>query len=221
MHNILENLLSIEKNIKSRIDELKLQNYKPNIIAVSKTFPMQDILPLINHGHIHFGENKVQEAIEKWSNIKNDFQHIKLHMIGKLQTNKVKYVIPLFDYIHSLDSLKLAEKISNEKKKKKKKLKIFIQINIGDENQKSGISVDSLTNFYNICTKELSLNIIGLMCLPPNNDNSSIYFSKMEKLSKNINLENLSMGMSQDYIEAIKYKSTYLRIGSKIFGNRN
>ena len=221
MHNILENLLSIEKNIKSRIDELKLQNYKPNIIAVSKTFPMQDILPLINHGHIHFGENKVQEAIEKWSNIKNDFQHIKLHMIGKLQTNKVKYVIPLFDYIHSLDSLKLAEKISNEEKKKNKKLKIFIQINIGDENQKSGISVDSLTNFYNICTKELSLNIIGLMCLPPNNDNSSIYFSKMEKLSKNINLENLSMGMSQDYIEAIKYKSTYLRIGSKIFGNRN
>ena len=221
MHNILENLLSIEKNIKSRIDELKLQNYKPNIIAVSKTFPMQDILPLINHGHIHFGENKVQEAIEKWSNIKNDFQHIKLHMIGKLQTNKVKYVIPLFDYIHSLDSLKLAEKISNEEEKKKKKLKIFIQINIGDENQKSGISVDSLTNFYNICTKELSLNIIGLMCLPPNNDNSSIYFSKMEKLSKNINLENLSMGMSQDYIEAIKYKSTYLRIGSKIFGNRN
>ena len=221
MHNILENLLSIEKNIKSRIDELKLQNYKPNVIAVSKTFPMQDILPLINHGHIHFGENKVQEAIEKWSNIKNDFQHIKLHMIGKLQTNKVKYVIPLFDYIHSLDSLKLAEKISNEEEKKKKKLKIFIQINIGDENQKSGISVDSLTNFYNICTKELSLNIIGLMCLPPNNDNSSIYFSKMEKLSKNINLENLSMGMSQDYIEAIKYKSTYLRIGSKIFGNRN
>jgi len=221
MHNILENLLSIEKNIKSRIDELKLQNYKPNIIAVSKTFPMQDILPLINHGHIHFGENKVQEAIEKWSNIKNDFQHIKLHMIGKLQTNKVKYVIPLFDYIHSLDSLKLAEKISNEQKKKNKKLKIFIQINIGNENQKSGISVDSLTNFYNICTKELSLNIIGLMCLPPNNDNSSIYFSKMEKLSKNINLENLSMGMSQDYIEAIKYKSTYLRIGSKIFGNRN
>ena len=182
---------------------------------------MQAILPLINHGHIHFGENKVQEAIEKWSNIKNDFQHIKLHMIGKLQTNKVKYVIPLFDYIHSLDSLKLAEKISNEEKKKNKKLKIFIQINIGDENQKSGISVDSLTNFYNICTKELSLNIIGLMCLPPNNDNSSIYFSKMEKLSKNINLENLSMGMSQDYIEAIKYKSTYLRIGSKIFGNRN
>ena len=221
MHNILENLLSIEKNIKSRIDELKLQNYKPNVIAVSKTFPMQDILPLINHGHIHFGENKVQEAIEKWSNIKNDFQHIKLHMIGKLQTNKVKYVIPLFDYIHSLDSLKLAEKISNEEEKKKKKLKIFIQINIGNENQKSGISVDSLTNFYNICTKELSLNIIGLMCLPPNNDNSSIYFSKMEKLSKNINLENLSMGMSQDYIEAIKYKSTYLRIGSKIFGNRN
>ena len=221
MHNILENLLSIEKNIKSRIDELKLQNYKPNIVAVSKTFSMKDILPLINHGHIHFGENKVQEAIEKWSSIKDDFQHIKLHMIGKLQTNKVKNVIPLFDYIHSLDSLKLAEKISNEEKKKNKKLKIFIQINIGNEDQKSGISIDGLSNFYNICTKELDLNIIGLMCLPPNNDNSSIYFSKMVELSKNINLENLSMGMSQDYIEAIKYKSTYLRIGSKVFGSRS
>ena len=221
MHNVLENLLSIEKNIKSRIDELKLQNYKPNIVAVSKTFSMKDILPLINHGHIHFGENKVQEAIEKWSSIKDDFQHIKLHMIGKLQTNKVKNVIPLFDYIHSLDSLKLAEKISNEEKKKNKKLKIFIQINIGNEDQKSGISFDSLSNFYNICTKELDLNIIGLMCLPPNNDNSSIYFSKMVELSKNINLENLSMGMSQDYIEAIKYKSTYLRIGSKVFGSRS
>ena len=182
---------------------------------------MKDILPLINHGHIHFGENKVQEAIEKWSSIKDDFQHIKLHMIGKLQTNKVKNVIPLFDYIHSLDSLKLAEKISNEEKKKNKKLKIFIQINIGNEDQKSGISIDSLSNFYSICTKELDLNIIGLMCLPPNNDNSSIYFSKMLELSKNINLENLSMGMSQDYIEAIKYKSTYLRIGSKVFGSRS
>ena len=221
MHNIVNNLLSIQNELKIKIEKLNFENYNPNIVAVSKTFTIKDILPLINHGHLHFGENKVQESIEKWSSIKSDFKDIKLHMIGKLQINKVKYVVPLFDYIHSVDSLKLAEKISNEEKKKNKKLKIFIQINIGDENQKSGISVDSLTNFYNICTKELSLNIIGLMCLPPNNDNSSIYFSKMEKLSKNINLENLSIGMSQDYIEAIKYKSTYLRIGSKIFGNRN
>ena len=221
MHNVLENLLSIEKNIKSRIDELKLQNYKPNIVAVSKTFSMKDILPLINHGHIHFGENKVQEAIEKWSSIKDDFQHIKLHMIGKLQTNKVKNVIPLFDYIHSLDSLKLAKKISNEEKKKNKKLKIFIQINIGNEDQKSGISIDSLSNFYNICTKELDLNIIGLMCLPPLDSNPEKYFKLLKKTAENLNLKELSMGMSADYEQAILNGSTYLRLGTLILGKRD
>ncbi len=181
---------------------------------------MQDILPLINHGHIHFGENKVQEAVEKWTDIKNDFKHIKLHMIGKLQTNKVKYVVPLFDYIHSVDSIKLAEKISKEQIKHKKKIKIFIQINIGNEDQKSGILIDQLDLFYKKCIEDYGLDVIGLMCLPPNNSNSSNYFSKMQDLIKKINLKELSMGMSNDFLEAIKYKSTFLRIGSKIFGNR-
>ncbi len=182
---------------------------------------MQDILPLINHGHIHFGENKVQEAIEKWTNLKNDFKHLKLHMVGKLQTNKVKYVVPLFDYIHSVDNIKLAEKISKEQIKNNKKMKLFIQINIGNEDQKTGISEDRLENFINICTKELDLNVIGIMCLPPNDNQSSKYFSKMIQLIKKIKLKETSMGMSNDYLEAINYHSTYLRIGSKIFGERN
>jgi len=182
---------------------------------------MQDILPLINHGHIHFGENKVQEAIEKWTNLKNDFKHLKLHMIGKLQTNKVKYVVPLFDYIHSVDSLKLAEKISQQQIKNNKIMKLFIQINIGNEDQKTGISEDRLENFFNICTKELDLNVIGIMCLPPNDNQSSKYFSKMIQLIKKIKLKETSMGMSNDYLDAVSYQSTYLRIGSKIFGERN
>ena len=192
----------------------------PSIIAVSKTFPMSEILPLINHGHIHFGENKVQESLEKWTSIKNDFHQIKLHMIGKLQTNKVKYAIPLFDYIHSLDSLRLAEKISNEQIKQNKFLKIFIQINIGEESQKAGISIDRIESFYEQCTKDLGLKIIGLMCLPPNN-NSKEYFSIMQSLAKKINGDDLSMGMSNDFLEAATCGSTYLRIGSKIFGNRS
>ncbi len=181
---------------------------------------MKDIIPLINHGHLHFGENKVQEAIEKWSSIKSDFQHLRLHMIGKLQTNKVKYVVPLFDYIHSLDSIKLAEKISLEEIKHKKKMKLFIQVNIGNESQKSGILIDDLEIFYKKCTEDFNLNVLGLMCLPPNNEKSSIYFSKMQKLIQQINLKDNSMGMSNDYLEAINYQATYLRIGSKIFGNR-
>ena len=182
---------------------------------------MNDILPLINDGHVHFGENKVQEAVDKWTDIKQSFNHIKLHMIGKLQTNKVKHTIPLFDYIHSLDSLKLAEKISMEEKKKNKKVKIFIQINVGYENQKSGIDSEQLENFYNICTKDLKLDIIGLMCLPPQNLDKEKYFSEMLNLSKKIRLNDLSMGMSSDYITAVKYKSTFLRIGSQIFGKRD
>ena len=187
---------------------------------MSKTFPINDILPLINQGHIHFGENKVQEAIEKWTDIKKDFHHIKLHMIGKLQTNKVKFVIPLFDYIHSLDNLKLAEKISKEELKHNKKMKLFIQINIGNEQQKNGISIDELENFYLKCTKNFNLNIIGLMCLPPNDEKTSIYFSNMQKLINKMGLKETSMGMSHDYIEAVNCKSTFLRIGSKIFGER-
>jgi len=182
---------------------------------------MSDVIPLINHGHVHFGENKVQESIEKWTDIKNDFKNIKLHMVGKLQTNKVKYVLPLFDYIHSLDNIKLAEKISNEQQKIGKKIKIFIQINIGNEYQKSGILEENLSSFYEKCIKNFGLQIEGLMCIPPNDNNSEIFFSKMRKLSDQINLPELSMGMSDDYLKACEYKSTFFRIGSKIFGGRN
>ena len=221
MHNIVNNLISIQNELKIKIKKLDFINYNPNIIAVSKTFTIKDILPLINYGHIHFGENKVQEAIEKWIDIKKDFKNIKLHMVGKLQTNKVKYVVPFFDYIHSLDNLKLAEKISKEQTKNNKIMKLFIQINIGNENQKNGIAIEELDNFYTKCTQDLGLNIIGLMCLPPNDNNTSNYFSKMQHLVNQLKLKEISMGMSNDYLEAIKYHSTYLRIGSKIFGERN
>jgi pyridoxal phosphate enzyme (YggS family) len=220
MHDTVHNLIAIEKEIYSKITRSNNDIILPQIIAVSKTFTMSNILPLINHGHSHFGENKVQEAVEKWHNIKSDFKHINLHMIGKLQTNKVKNVIPLFDYIHSLDSFKLAEKIANEQVKQKKKLKIFIQVNIGNEDQKNGISMNELDKFYKKCTKELDLNIIGLMCIPPNDEKISLYFSQMKNLANKNSLKELSMGMSSDYITAIEFKSTYLRIGSKIFGNR-
>ena len=200
-HKTINNLDLITKEIQSKISKLNYLNYNPKIIAICKTFPISDVLPLINHGHIHFGENKVQEAIEKWSDIKNNFENIKLHMVGKLQTNKVKHVIPLFDYIHSLDNLKLAEKIANE-------------------SQKSGIQKDKIGSFYKICHNDLGLNIIGLMCLPPKNITDEKYFSEMFNLSRKIKLSDLSMGMSDDYIAAIKYRSTFLRIGSKIFGSR-
>jgi len=220
-HKTINNLDLIKKEIQSKISKLNYLNYNPKIIAICKTFPISDVLPLINHGHIHFGENKVQESIEKWTSIKSDFKDIKLHMIGKLQTNKVKYVVPLFDYIHSVDSLKLAEKISQQQIKNNKIMKLFIQINIANENQKSGILIDQLDNFYNKCTNDLGLNIIGLMCLPPNDNKSQVYFSKMKELVRKLQLKDISMGMSNDYLEAINYQSTYLRIGSKIFGERN
>ncbi len=219
-HNVA-NLIEIEKEIQLKISESNNEIKMPEIIAVSKTFSLSDILPVINHGQIHFGENKVQEAMDKWEGLKNDFQHIKLHMLGKLQTNKVKYVIQLFDYLHSLDNIKLAEKISIEQKKKNKKLKIFIQVIIGNEEQKNGIEISQIENFYEKCINDLELNIVGLMCLPPNNEKSSLYFSKMNELKKKLNLSELSMGMSKDYIDAIKNNSTFLRIGSKIFGKRN
>ena len=221
MHNIVNNLISIQNEIKIKIKKLDFINYNPNIIAVSKTFAIKDILPLINYGHVHFGENKVQEAIEKWIDIKKNFKNIKLHMIGKLQTNKVKYVVPFFDYIHSVDSLKLAEKISKEQIKNNKIMKLFIQINIGNESQKNGIPIEELDNFYVRCTQEMGLNIVGLMCLPPNDNYTSNYFSKMQNLVKQLKLKEISMGMSNDYLKAIRYNSTYLRIGSKIFGERN
>ena len=217
MHQSINNLVSIENTLK--IENLELNRIK--IIAVSKTFPIDEILPLINHGQIHFGENKVQEAIEKWQEIKQDFKHLQLHMIGKLQSNKVKFVVPLFDYIHSLDSLKLAKKIAEEQNKIKKKLKIFIQINIGNEEQKSGIDEGDLEEFYKKCVNELELNIVGLMCLPPKDNNTKEYFIKMKNLAQKINVKELSMGMSNDYLDAAKHGATYLRIGSKVFGNRN
>ena len=191
-----------------------------NIIAVSKTFPMSQIKPLINQGQIHFGENKVQESVEKWSDIKRNFKHIQLHMIGKLQSNKVKFVLPLFDYIHSLDNLKLAEKISTEQKKINKRIKIFIQVNIAKEDQKSGINENLVEAFYKKCVQDLDLDIIGLMCLPPKGENVKNYFLKIKNLAKTIQVKELSMGMSSDYLEAAKLGSTFLRIGSKIFGQR-
>ncbi len=196
-----------------------LKDKVPSIIAVSKTFPVSSILPLIKEGHIHFGENKVQEAVEKWSDIKKEFNTIKLHMIGKLQTNKVKYVLPLFDFIHSLDNEKLAIKISNEQKKHVKKPKIFIQVNIGEENQKSGIMKKDLKSFYNFC-KNLNLDIVGLMCIPPFDNDPQPFFHEMNSLLKNLKLNELSMGMSKDYLLAVQNSSTYIRIGSKIFGDR-
>ena len=212
------------ENVVKNFDLVKeeISNFKDaKIIAVSKTFPISHILPLINHGHQHFGENKVQEAQEKWTSIKNDFPNLKLHLIGKLQTNKVKFALPLFDYIHSLDSIKLAEKISLEQKKKNFKPKIFIQINLGKENQKSGINEEDLLNFYQKCVTEYKLNIIGIMCLPPFDEDPSPFFKKMQNLSESLKLKEISMGMSNDYMDALKFKATYIRVGSKIFGNRS
>ena len=217
MHQSINNLVSIQNTLK--IENLELNKIK--IIAVSKTFPINEILPLIKHGQVHFGENKVQEAIEKWQEIKKEFNHLQLHMIGKLQTNKVKFAVPLFDYIHSLDSIKLAKKISQEQNKIKKRLKIFIQINIGNEEQKSGIDEGDLEEFYKKCVNELELDIVGLMCLPPKDDNTKEYFIKMKNLAQKINVKELSMGMSNDYLDAAKHGATYLRIGSKVFGSRN
>ena len=208
------------KNLNIISSEIDLKKKKSKIIAVSKTFPINSVLPLIKHGHIHYGENKVQEAKEKWASIKNDYKHVKLHLIGKLQTNKVKYVLPLFDYIHSLDSLKLAEKISVEQEKKKFKPQIFVQVNIGKEEQKNGVLVENLEEFLNSCKQNYDLNIIGLMCLPPNDGNSYQYFSEMNKLNEKNGLQELSMGMSEDYIAAIENGSTFIRVGSKIFGER-
>ena len=213
MENVVNNYNLVKEEIK---------NYNNvNIIAVSKTFPISHISPLINYGHFHFGENKVQEAQEKWTSIKTDFPNLKLHLLGKLQTNKVKFVLPLFDYIHSLDNIKLAEKISAEQEKKNFKPKIFIQVNLGKENQKSGIDEENLKSFYEKCINNFHLDIIGLMCLPPFDKDPKPYFQKMLDLSKNLSLKELSMGMSNDFKEALKFKATYIRVGSKIFGKRS
>ena len=218
MHKTVQNLIAIENQLKSSLGEINESNL-PNIIAVSKTFKIDKILPLIEHGHLHFGENKVQEAIEKWSEIKSNNTSIQLHMIGKLQTNKVKFAVKLFDYIHSVDSEKLAKKIADEQLKINKKLKVFIQVNVGDESQKSGININETNNLVIVC-KKLNLNVIGFMCIPPAGGDPTIYFKEMDKITKINNFKQLSMGMSSDYLKAAQFNSTYLRIGSNIFGQR-
>tara|TARA_B100001741_G_scaffold311383_1_gene312438 strand:+ start:1707 stop:2369 length:663 start_codon:yes stop_codon:yes gene_type:complete len=220
MHKTVENIISIQNEIKSKTKDLKMNNYSPNIIAVSKTFSIDHIKPLIDFGHMHFGENKVQEAKEKWEKIKIENKNIILHMVGKLQSNKVKHALKIFDYIHSLDNQKLAEKLAKEKINLNKNPKIFIQVNIGGEDQKSGINKNHLSSFYEFCLK-LNLNIIGLMCIPPNDNRSGKFFSEIKKLALNLNLNEISMGMSNDYIQAVENNATFLRIGSSIFGQRN
>jgi len=216
MHESVQNLI----NIKNKINQNSQSYNNINIIAVSKTFAMEKIIPLLDYGHKNFGENKVQEAIEKWTEFKNIKDSIKLHLIGKLQSNKVKHALKIFDFIHSLDSKKLAKKIATEQQKLSKKIKLFIQVNIGSEQQKSGVSVEELEELYQFSVS-LNLNIIGLMCIPPEGKNPDGYFKKLKLLNKSLGLNELSMGMSSDYISAINNSATYLRIGSEIFGKRN
>ena len=216
MHNTVKNLIYIQELIKSNANRDTLTK----IIAVSKTFPIENILPLIEHGHLHYGENKVQEALEKWTDIKNENYNIQLHLIGRLQTNKVKFALKIFDYIHSLDSEKLANIIADEQGQQGKKPKIFIQVNLGNEDQKSGIDKKYLNDFYIFC-KNLNLDIIGTMCIPPNDGNTEKYFSEMNEINLEFNLKELSMGMSADYLGAVKNNATYVRLGSKIFGSRS
>ena len=218
MHFTVENLNNIKNQIKQKLNQ-NSQNI-PKIIAVSKTFPIEKILPLIEFGHEDFGENKVQEAVDKWTSVKSQNKNIRLHLIGKLQTNKVKSAVKTFDYIHSVDSEKLAKKIAIECEKINKKIRIFIQINIGKEEQKSGIDIENLENFYEFCNN-LNLEVVGLMCIPPENKDPSYFFSKMEFLKKKFSFDNLSMGMSSDYLTSLDYSSNYLRIGSAIFGKRD
>ena len=218
MHNTVKNLLDIDNNIKVYLKKLNINN-NPKIVAVSKTFKIDKILPLIEHGHIDFGENKVQEALEKWTEIKKKDSKVRLHMIGKLQTNKVKFAVQIFDYIHSVDSEKLAKKIADEQNKINKKIKIFLQVNIGDENQKSGINKSDVSKLVSYC-KEIDLDLIGLMCIPPANIDPEGYFEEMNKLNKTLDLSELSMGMSSDFLIAAKHYSTFVRVGSGIFGQR-
>ena len=218
MHNTVKNLLDINNNIQDCLDKLKI-NKKPKIIAVSKTFKIDKIMPLIEFGHIDFGENKVQEALQKWTDIKKKNSEIKLHMIGRLQTNKVKFAVQLFDYIHSVDSEKLAKKISDEQNKIKKKIKIFLQVNIGSESQKSGIDKNEIMQLVNY-SRKIGLDVIGLMCIPPVNTDPENYFKQMSELNNELGFSELSMGMSSDFLVAVKHSSTFVRVGSNIFGQR-
>ena len=205
--------------IKSNISKLENSNLV-NIVAVSKTFTLEHIMPLIHYGHLHFGENKVQEAEIKWSKIKKENNLIKVHMIGKLQSNKAKKAVKIFDYIHSVDSQKLADVLSKSQNEIKKSIKYFIQVNIGNEKQKSGIAFNEVDDFFYYCTKDLNMNILGLMAIPPNNENTEKHFKNLTELNASLGLKEMSLGMSSDYLEAVKYKATYLRIGSLIFGDR-
>ena len=219
MHSSVQNYKDIVNSIDRKLEEKKI-NLAPKVIAVSKTFELEKILPLIEYGHQDFGENKVQEAIEKWTNIKLKKENIKLHLVGRLQSNKVKYAVKIFDYIHSVDSQKLAKKIAEEQQKIKKNIKLFIQVNIGNEDQKSGVQVDKINDLITF-SRELKLDIIGLMCIPPANELPDKYFKEIKLLNKKFKLSELSMGMSSDYLKAVENNSTYLRIGSSIFGNRS
>ena len=215
----MQRLNLVKSNVREVFEKKQLKIF-PQIIAVAKTFPFNEIEPLLKIGHLHFGENKIQEAESKWTGIKDKYKSLQLHMLGKLQTNKAKKAVKLFDYIHSLDNEKLAKKINQHEKELDKRVKLFIQVNLAKEEQKSGILLSDLENFYNFCTKELSLNIIGLMCLPPFDSDSSKYFKTLKKSSEKLNLVDLSMGMSSDYEQAMLNGSTYLRLGTLIFGER-
>ncbi len=216
MNNIVESF----NKIKLNIEKLKPKK-KVNIVAISKTFPLSHIKPLIDHGHLHFGENKVQEANSKWKDLKLQKKDLNLHMVGKLQSNKAKMAYSIFDYIHSLDNQKLADILSKCEKNSQRKLKYFIQVNIGDEFQKSGVNKNEIESFYNYCKKEKELNVLGLMAIPPKDQNIHKYFNAMKELNSSLGLNDLSMGMSSDYLEAINYSSTFVRIGSSIFGSRS
>jgi len=221
MHNVVERLIAIQSEIKELLIKNNSQNRDLNIVIVCKTFSMDKILPLIDAGHVHFGENKVQEAELKWKEVKKKHSNIKLHMVGRLQTNKVKSALNIFDYIHSVDNYRLGEKIVKYERELNKKIKTFVQVNVGEESQKSGISPKNVNQFVNYCKNGLSLNVIGLMCLPPINDNPEKYFLHLNQLRNQTDLCHLSMGMSDDYQTAIRCGSTFLRIGSKILGERN
>ena len=219
MHINVQRLNLVKSNVREVFEKKQLKIF-PQIIAVAKTFPFNEIEPLLKIGHLHFGENKIQEAESKWIDVKNKYKNLQLHMVGKLQSNKAKKAVILFDYIHSLDNAKLATKLNQYEKELGKKTKLFIQVNIAEERQKSGVLLNDLNRFYNLCTKELSLNIIGLMCLPPVNSDTHNFFKLLKTSADKLNLKELSMGMSSDFEQAIQHGSTFLRLGTKILGER-
>jgi len=220
MHHTVEKLNLIKNKVNDIINKRQLKT-NPKIIVVTKTFPFSNIKPLLESGHIHYGENKIQEAEKKWSETKNHYKNVQLHMIGNLQINKAKKAVKLFDYIHSLDNERLALKLSQYQKELNKKNKLFIQVNFEDEKQKSGIMLNKLSDFYNYCVKKLSLNVIGLMCMPPMNSNSKKYFILLKQNAEKLNLNELSIGMSSDYEQAALNGSTFLRLGTSIMGRRD